>query len=122
MAYLTALPVSSPPKKIALFDRLCDAKLLPIEGEWRTGGLDTVEVEFALLRGLAHAYEPKPHDQSDLAVGDADVPKRVIRRNVTNTFWFIREVLPYGKDCVVITPVLVRDRVVTELKSAIENY
>lgn len=113
------------------FDRISDAKLIPIEGEWRTQGLDIVEVEFALLRGLAHAYEPRSNDTSDSASaqglglrteGKADVPTRVIRRNITNTFWFIREVLPYGKDCVVVSPKLVRDRVKNELKAAFENY
>ncbi len=101
------------------FDRISDAKLIPIEGEWRIG-LDTVEVEFALLRGLAHAYQPRTNDISDIWEGDES--KRIIKRNISSTFWFIREVLPYGKDCVVIAPVRVRDRLVKELEAALENY
>jgi len=104
------------------FDRISDAKLLPIEGEWRPLGLDTQEVEFALLRGLAHAYTPRTADTSDCTQSDADTPKRVIKRNITNTFWFIREVLPYGQDCVVISPNIVRERITGELKAALENY
>lgn len=104
------------------FDRISDAKLLPIEGEWRTQGLDTIEVEFALLRGLAQAYEPRSNDVRDRPSSDADVSTRVITRNISNTFWFVREVLPYGKDCVILAPSYVRDRVANELKAALENY
>lgn len=104
------------------FDRISDAKLLPIEGEWRTLGLDTVEVEFALLRGLAHAYEPRSNDTEDRTESNSDILKRVIKRNISSTFWFVREMLPYGKDCVVVAPKPVRDRALSELKSAIENY
>ncbi len=101
------------------FDRISDAKLIPIEGEWRIG-LDTVEVEFALLRGLAHAYEPRSNDISDIWEGDES--KRIIKRNISSTFWFIREMLPYGKDCVVVAPEPVRDCVAKKLKAALENY
>jgi len=31
-------------------------------------------------------------------------------------------VLPYGKDCVVIAPVSVRDRLIDKLKLVLENY
>lgn len=104
------------------FDRISDAKLLPIEGEWRTQGLDTIEVEFALLWGLAHAYEPRSNDVSDFTEDNADIPTRIIKRKIANTFWFIREMLPYGSGCKVISPQPVRDRVVKELKTALENY
>lgn len=62
---------------------------------------------------------------------NADTPTRGINRNVSNTFWFLREVLPYKKDCVVISPKPVRDgrcanhrrhRVQDELKAMLENY
>lgn len=104
------------------FDRISDAKLIPIEGEWRKNGLDTVEVEFTLLRGLAHAYEPRSNDIEDRIESSADMPTRIIKCNITNTFWFIREVLPYGKDCVIISPETVRDRIIQELKTALNNY
>lgn len=104
------------------FDRISDAKLLPIEGEWRTLGLDTIEVEFELLGGLAHAYEPRTSDTSDRWQDNTDVPTRAIGRNITNTFWFMREVLPYGKDCIIINPAPVRDRIIQEFKAALSNY
>lgn len=104
------------------FDRLCDAKLIPIEGEWRKSGLDSVEVEFELLGELAHAYEVRQSDKCDLIESNSDLPKRVVKRNIYNTFWFIREMLPYGKDCVIVAPTVLRDRLVKELKAALENY
>lgn len=67
----------------------------------------------------------------DRPISNADVLTRVIKRNVSNTFWFIREVLLLGQDCIVLTPAPVRDgrsldrrrhRVRDELKVALENY
>ncbi len=104
------------------FDRIANAGVAPLTGTWRTQGLDTASVEFKLMGRLAHAYEPRSGDTEDRWQGNADVPTRGIRRNITNTFWFIREVLPYGKDCVVIAPAQVRDRVALELKAALSNY
>jgi len=104
------------------FDRITSAGVAPLTGDWRTQGLDTVEVEFKLMGRLAHAYEPRTGDVSDRWTSDADVPTRVIKRNITSTFWFVREMLPYGKDCVVVAPKPVRDRLIDELKAALDNY
>ncbi|MGB3297297.1 MAG: WYL domain-containing protein [Phormidesmis sp.] len=35
---------------------------------------------------------------------------RVVRR-ITNTFWFMRDILPYGADCEVIGPAHLREKV-----------
>lgn len=110
------------------FDRISSAAVTPLGGTWRVEGLDTVEVEFFLTGRLAHAYERRTNDTCDfwdkpIEINNASfVPKRTIKRNISNTFWFIREVLPYGKDCVVVAPKLVRDHIVDEHRAALDNY
>lgn len=48
------------------FDRIASAGVAPLTGDWRTQGLDTVEVEFMLMGRLAHAYELRTNDTSDV--------------------------------------------------------
>jgi predicted DNA-binding transcriptional regulator YafY len=101
-------------------DRIEDAALLPVKGEWRSH-LDYVEVEMHLLRGLFFAYQAKPEDiTSQQLPGDRRI-KRVVRK-ITSTFWFQREVLQYGQDCIVVSPENVRDRIKQELLASYQNY
>jgi len=101
-------------------DRIEDAALLPVKGEWRSH-LDYVEVEMHLLRGLFFAYQAKPEDiTSQQLPGDRRI-KRVVRK-ITSTFWFQREVLRYGQDCIVVSPENVRDRIKQELLAMYHNY
>lgn len=76
---------------------------------------------FNLLGGLAHAYNRRASDIIN-NWHSVDPPVLQVVRRISNTFWFIREVLPYGKDCVIVAPMPVRDRLIDELKAALENY
>lgn len=101
-------------------DRIIDAAIIPIEGEWRSS-LDAILVKFELMGGLAHNYQQR---DSDITVEwiSVDPPRKRIQRQITNIFWFVREILPYGKDCVVVSPDSVRSRVGSELRDAANNY
>lgn len=101
-------------------DRITDAGIVPVGGVWRQG-LDTVEVEFNLFGGLAHAYQQR---DTDIAVEWLSVEPQTLRviRQISNTFWFVREVLPYGKDCVVLEPYTVRQKVHSHLQAACDRY
>lgn len=101
-------------------DRISEAALGTIAGAWRAG-LDTIAVEIHLLRGLAFAYQARPEDVTVEWRSEAVQVRRVVRQ-VSSTFWFFREVLPYGKDCVVVSPKTVRDRLRQELIEMIEGY
>lgn len=101
-------------------DRIVDAGLMPIEGKWHSS-LDTVEVEFHLLGALAHAYQQRPSDTQVQWTSVTPPVKQVIRR-ISNTFWFIREILPYGKDCIVRSPDVIRQNVREHLQAAFEQY
>jgi hypothetical protein len=102
-------------------DRIPDAALSTVHGKWRAS-LDTLEVEMHLLGGLAFAYESKATDISNEWVADHSPPVRRVVRNVSNTFWFFREVLRYGEDCVIVSPDSVRERFKAKLQSLWGHY
>jgi predicted DNA-binding transcriptional regulator YafY len=101
-------------------DRIQDAAVTPIEGQWLPS-LDQIEVEMNLLRGLAFAYQAKPEDSENDWLADGSRIRRVVRK-VSNTFWFLREVRQYGKDCVIISPESVRQQVKQELRLQCQQY
>lgn len=103
------------------FDRIPEAAVSPVKGRWRLQ-LDSIPVELHLFGGLAFAYRTKTGaDEVNEWLTEPPQVRRVVRR-VTNTFWFFREVLRYGKDCVIITPESVRDRFKQQLRSLCAQY
>ncbi len=101
-------------------DRIPEAALSPIAGPWRSH-LDSIEVELHLRHGLAFAYEAKATDQINEWLTDLPQVRRVVRQ-ITSTFWFFREILPYAEDCVIVGPDMVRDRFREKLRSLWEQY
>lgn len=102
-------------------DRIPEAAgVVPVEGQWRSN-LDEIEVEIYLTGGLAFAYQTKPEDTFNDWLADRQRVRRVVRR-VSSTFWFIREVMQYAPDCVVISPDSVRSRLLDKLKSLCRQY
>lgn len=102
-------------------DRIPDAALNTVRGQWRPD-LDHLEVEMHLLKGLAFAYESKTMDVSNEWLGDHNPPIRRVVRRVSNTFWFFREVLRYGEDCIIISPESVQERYKQKLRALCEVY
>jgi WYL domain len=101
-------------------DRINDAALSPIEIKWRTS-LDHLRVELHLYNGLAFAYEPKPNDIYNEWIAEKTQVKRVLR-DVSNTFWLFRELLPYGEDCLIVSPPELRERFIATLRRLSELY
>ncbi|UBF30648.1 WYL domain-containing protein (plasmid) [Kovacikia minuta CCNUW1] len=102
-------------------DRIPDAALTTVQGQWRPG-LDHLEVEMHLLKGLAFAYEAKTTDISNEWLRDFNPPVRRVVRRVSNTFWFFREVLRYGEDCIIQAPGAVKQRFKQKLEVLYEHY
>ncbi|MBC1235843.1 YafY family protein [Nostoc sp. 2RC] len=102
-------------------DRIQDAAVSPIVGEWRRSGLAEIDVEMHLLAGLAFAYQAKLEDKINEWLPDKAKVKRVVR-GVSNTFWFIREVMQYAPDCVIIAPEKVQALIVAKLKTLCQHY
>jgi predicted DNA-binding transcriptional regulator YafY len=102
-------------------DRIQDAIVVPMAEKWDNKGLETILVEFHLTGGLAFAYERKG---DDLEVTDleTDRPTKRVVRKINSTFWFFREILPYGDDCVVVAPDAVVDRFSQKVRSLAAKY
>ncbi|HBB30870.1 MAG TPA: WYL domain-containing protein [Cyanobacteria bacterium UBA8803] len=101
-------------------DRIQEAAVTPISGRWLSS-LAYIEVEMQLLKGLAFAYRAKPEDKDDGWLPDGLQVRRVVRK-VSSTFWFFREVLQYGEDCIIISPQSVRDRLTAKLIAMCHQY
>jgi hypothetical protein len=94
--------------------------IVPVEGQWFSG-LSQIEVEMRLFGGLAFAYKAKPTDISNDWLTEKPPVRQVVRR-ISSTFWFMREVLPYGSDCVVVSPASVRNLLTKKLISLCHQY
>jgi predicted DNA-binding transcriptional regulator YafY len=101
-------------------DRIPDAAITPLKAKWRSD-LDTIAVEFHLFQNLAFAYTSKPHDMHNEFL-PTDPPRRRIVRRVANTFWFFREILPYGEDCELISPDQLRQKFRAKVRALAERY
>ncbi|MBD2342180.1 WYL domain-containing protein [Calothrix sp. FACHB-156] len=102
-------------------DRIQDAAVSSIVGEWRRSGLAEIDVEMHLFAGLAFAYQAKLEDKINEWLPDKPKVKRVVRA-VSNTFWFIREVMQYAPDCVIVAPENVRSLIQQKIKTLYQNY
>ncbi|MFM6277043.1 MAG: helix-turn-helix transcriptional regulator, partial [Dolichospermum sp.] len=101
-------------------DRINEAAVTEITGKWYSN-LDQIDVEMHLYKGLAFAYQSKEEDTLVEWIPDKPQVKRVIRR-VSNTFWFIREIMQYSSDCIVVSPENVRSLIKAKLISLCHNY
>jgi WYL domain len=96
-------------------DRISEASTMSISEAWRIG-LDNINVEIHLFNRLAFAYKTKTNlDIENEWLVDIPQTRRIVRK-ITNSFWFIREVLRYGKDCKVISPDHVQGLIKQEIK------
>lgn len=102
-------------------DRITESVTAPVTGNWRSG-LATIAVELHLFRNLAFAYRSKTNqDEVNELMTDPPQGRRVVRR-ASSSFWLIREVLRYGRDCTIISPESVRDRLKQELQAMCQQY
>lgn len=101
-------------------DRISDASVSPIQAKWLPS-LDHLTVELNLYNGLAFAYEAKPNDVYSDWIAEKTQVKRILRE-VSSTFWLFREVLPYGEDCIIVSPTELRERFIAKLKRLGERY
>ncbi|MFN6158910.1 MAG: WYL domain-containing protein, partial [Dolichospermum sp.] len=101
-------------------DGINEASVTEITQKW-LNGLDQIDVEMHLYKGLAFAYQPKPEDKIVEWIPDQPQVKKVIRR-ISNTFWFIREIMQYSSDCIVVSPEDVRSRIKESLVKLCQNY
>lgn len=101
-------------------DRISDAAITPIKTKWRSN-LDYLSVELHLFNGLSFAYEAEPNDTVNEWIPDQPQVRRVVRQ-ISSTFWFFREILPYGEHCFIVSPLDVRDQFRSKLQLLYQRY
>ncbi|MBD0314726.1 MAG: WYL domain-containing protein [Microcoleus sp. T3-bin5] len=101
-------------------DRIQEAAVVSLAKPWEKD-LETIPVEFHLSGRLAFAYARKTEDAFVSEI-EGDPPVKRVVRNIFSTFWFFREIAPYGEDCTIVSPESVRSRVVDKLKSLCSQY
>ena len=106
---------------ILRLDRIPEAAINTISGTWRSQ-LDYLDVELHLFKGLAFAYEAKTPDLDNEWLSDRHPPIRRVVRRVSNTFWFFRDILRYGEDCLIVSPTTVRSRFQQKLQTLCNAY
>jgi predicted DNA-binding transcriptional regulator YafY len=92
--------------------------VVPINGQWRHEGLDSLKVYLHFRKGLIKAYEAKANDISNEVIGEV----RQVVRNVSNPFWLVREVLRYGDECEIVSPEKVRSLIKQKLITLCQHY
>lgn len=97
-------------------DRIQHLTKLPTR--WRSEGLDFIEVTLHFYGGMIKAYESKIEDIDVRNEGD----KLVVIRKVSNPFWLVREILPYGYKCEIVSPEVVREKYIEEIKKITKIY
>jgi WYL domain len=103
-------------------DRIADAAINQTSGQWQRSGLATIAVEFHLFGNLAFAYRSKQAiDEVNEWHPELPQVKRVVRQ-VSSSFWLIRELLRYGQDCEVVSPESVRGLIKQELLAMCDRY
>lgn len=102
-------------------DRIQEAAIIPRDLPWRSEGLDRMEVTLRLVGGLAINYEPKAADV-DQEWLEIEPPLRQVVRRISSSFWFRREILPYGADCWVVEPEGVREVILVEIRQMGQRY
>jgi len=91
-----------------LLDRIEDAAVISVDQPWLPD-LARIPVEFHLSGRLAFNYRRKQEDE-EVSEPEGEPPIKRVIRNISNTFWFFREISPYWEDCAIVAPESVRDR------------
>ncbi|BAQ65843.1 hypothetical protein GM3709_2608 [Geminocystis sp. NIES-3709] len=96
--------------------------ILKSNSRWRKKGFDFIEVTLNFYGNMIKAYESKLEDITVITEDDRKSDKLVIVRKVSNPFWLIGEVLPYGRNCEIIHPPEVRHKFIKEINIITNMY
>ncbi|WP_204106265.1 MULTISPECIES: WYL domain-containing protein [Spirulina sp. CCY15215] len=98
--------------------------ILRANGSWRAEGLGTVKVHLHFFGSMVSAYEAKEKDMEEDIINELDENNKIrkVVRKTTNPFWLVREVMRYGKNCEIVAPDEIRDRLKTNLRKMCDQY
>jgi hypothetical protein len=84
-------------------DRIPEAAITSLNAKWKPD-LDRIDVEFNVFGNLIRAYRSDDkQDKLNELIAEPTMARRIIRP-IASSFWFFREILPYGEDCELIAP------------------
>lgn len=89
-----------------------ESVVIPLLDETWKDGLSKVEVTMAISGGLRYAFEAYPGDKVE-----RDGDRLIVKRQITSTFWFCRDIAVYGKDCIVLSPEPLRLQILKSLQA-----
>lgn len=98
------------------FDRI--QSIIPTQGHWREQGLDYLKVYLHFRGEMVKAYESEDNDISNQVIGEV---KQVVKQ-VSSTFWLVRQIRQYGKNCIIVAPETLREEIRKELRSLCQQY
>jgi predicted DNA-binding transcriptional regulator YafY len=102
-------------------DRIPDAAITPLKAKWQPD-LDRVDVEFHIFGGLISGYRSNhTNDKTNDMIAEPVTARRIIR-SISSTFWFFREILPYGEDCEIISPDHIRQKFAEKVRLLVDRY
>lgn len=103
-----------------------DAGVLDLEEKWREDGLQTIEVTFDLFGGLAHSYNLQADELGIHSVrwieSELQDPKLRVIRKISSDFWFLRSIASYGEKCEIVSPDILREKAINNLKRLAKRY
>lgn len=103
-----------------LLDRIEDAAVISIDQPWLSD-LARIPIEFHLSGRLAFNYRRKQDDE-EVSEPEGDPPIKRVIRNISNTFWFFREISAYWEDCEIVSPDSVRQRFQKKIEAMRDRY
>ncbi len=102
-------------------DRIPDAAIQPLKAKWKPD-LDRIDVEFHLFGGLIRAYSStEKQDNINELIAEPTTARRIVRP-IASTFWFFREILPYGEDCEIVSPAPLRQKFRQKIQMLADRY
>jgi predicted DNA-binding transcriptional regulator YafY len=102
-------------------DRIPEAAIRPLKAKWKPD-LDRIEVEFHLFGGLIRAYRSTAkQDNLNELIAEPTTARRIVRP-ISSTFWFFREILPYGDECEIISPPIIRQQFQAKIQAMHNRY
>jgi hypothetical protein len=89
---------------------------------WADEGLATVVADLRCFEDSAKYYKRHPDDLPDETVYDEAAGTRRVRRKVSNSWWFARDIVVLGPDVVVEGPPALVEKVRERLRGALRRY
>ncbi len=87
-----------------------------------SSSMPTIQVTFWISSDLKPSYEPRPDDIS-MIVGTHDSRSgNVVIREIMSTKMLLSELLSYSNNCYLISPTVVRRRLIVEVEKTLSSY